>query len=765
MFPLQILLISDIPEDDRWVEQSLYQEFPNVQIIRASEPACFLQAVSTGAFQIVIARNHLARDDRFTVLETVKNENPRCQIILLAEADDAIPGLIETNTSKGEDYILRIPAPSTALLSAVRGAFTRYQQHENTDETAPLQDLFDLLPFGKYRITPEGKILATNPSLINLLGYPDQKTLHAINFWELFAVAQERTRLEVSFKKKKLIHNFEMRLYRHDGSMIWAQLNVRSGEDPEAGTRFLEGTLEDITARKSTSQALRESEHFIQTVLSNVQEGIIFYDRELRYRVWNEYMEKMSGLQADHLLGSPVGNIYSTWDEPGMVEVLNRTLNGETVFRQDAPFHNPQTGISGSYEAVYTPLVTAGGEIAGVLAFIRDNTGDKNNQMEYDRLLVIGQKQRQLTEMLGRIILAMSVLPGLPALLELICREAATFLEMDSAQIWLLQEDALAGAASYGLQEKTITGLYVSTLNPGHLGVQVLQTKKPIFINDLLEDSHIIHSGLSGIFQVRSIVAVPLLIATQALGVLLLVDTRHPHDLKADTLETILYLGSQAAVAVENARLFETLQQANKNLVQAYDATLTGWVRALELRDRETEGHTQRVVAMTLKLASAFGMSEEVLAHVYRGALLHDIGKMGIPDSVLRKPAPLNEDEWKIMRQHPVFAYEMLKPIDYLNFALDIPYCHHEKWDGSGYPRGLKGEEIPILARMFAVVDVWDALSFDRPYRKAWPQEQVLEYLRSEVGKHFDPQVVAKFLEILDPSKTENGSKLVTAQA
>jgi PAS domain S-box-containing protein len=187
-------------------------------------------------------------------------------------------------------------------------------------------------------------------------------------------------------------------------------------------------------------------------------------------------------------------------------------------------------------------------------------------------------------------------------------------------------------------------------------------------------------------------------------------------------------------------------QQLNAELTLAYDTTLEGWSRALDLRDKETEGHSQRVTEMTVDLARAMGMSESELVHVRQGALLHDIGKMGIPDSILLKPALLTEEETAIMRRHPVYAYELLSPIAYLRPALDIPYYHHEKWDGTDYPRGLHGEQIPLAARIFAVVDVWDALRSDRPYRLAWAEERVREHIRSLAGTHFDPKVVELFL-------------------
>ncbi|HNB55045.1 MAG TPA: response regulator [Anaerolineales bacterium] len=184
------------------------------------------------------------------------------------------------------------------------------------------------------------------------------------------------------------------------------------------------------------------------------------------------------------------------------------------------------------------------------------------------------------------------------------------------------------------------------------------------------------------------------------------------------------------------------LEIAHQELQQTYDATMEGWVHALDLRDKETEGHTQRVTKRTVELAEAAGITGEALTHIRRGALLHDIGKLGIPDAILLKPGKLTDEEWAIMRLHPVYAYEWLSPIFHLRPALDIPYCHHEKWDGSGYPRKLKGEEIPLAARLFAIVDVWDALRSDRPYRPGWSEEKVQDYLRTNSGTHFDPWVV-----------------------
>ncbi len=192
------------------------------------------------------------------------------------------------------------------------------------------------------------------------------------------------------------------------------------------------------------------------------------------------------------------------------------------------------------------------------------------------------------------------------------------------------------------------------------------------------------------------------------------------------------------------------LQQSHAKLLEAYEATIEGWSHAMDLRDRETEGHSRRVAELTVKMAKMFGMKDQDLVHIRRGAFIHDMGKLGVPDAILQKPAALTDQEWEIMRKHPQLAHDMLYSIEYLRPAMDIPLNHHEKWDGTGYPRGLKNEEIPVAARLFSVVDVWDALTSDRPYRPAWKEEDALDYIREQSGLHFDPQVVDLFFKVIE---------------
>ncbi len=279
----------------------------------------------------------------------------------------------------------------------------------------------------------------------------------------------------------------------------------------------------------------------------------------------------------------------------------------------------------------------------------------------------------------------------------------------------------------------------------GIAGRAALEHRSVSVPNLLAADSGFLRTPLIEGERFVAYYAVPLIAKGQVKGVL---DILHRSPLRADDewMGFLEAIAAQAAIAIENATLFNDLQRSNEELILAYDTTIEGWARALELRDRETEGHTKRATDMTQRLARAMGMSGAEVANVRRGSLLHDIGKMSIPDSILLKTGPLTDEEWQIMRRHPLYAYELLSPIGYLKPALDIPYCHHERWDGTGYPRGLKGEEIPLAARIFSLADIWDALTTERRYHAAWPEDRIREYIRSLAGTQFDPKVVEVFL-------------------
>ena len=323
-------------------------------------------------------------------------------------------------------------------------------------------------------------------------------------------------------------------------------------------------------------------------------------------------------------------------------------------------------------------------------------------------------------------------------------------LKVDAADIYLLNPhlQSLEFSASRGFTRHGNEHVHLK-IGDSQAG-RAVRERSLVFISNLatLEESIQNPSRLAG-EGFKTYHALPLSAKGEVNGVIE-VYHRTPFTHDAGWLSLFETIAGQAGIAIDNARLFEGLQQSNMELFMAYDATIEGWSRALDLRDKETEGHTQRVTEMTEKLATAMGVSREEMVHIRRGALLHDIGKMGVPDHILLKPGPLTPEEWISMRKHPQHAYDMLVPIEYLHQALDIPYCHHEKWDGSGYPRQLVGEQIPLSARIFSVVDVWDAVTSDRPYRPAWTKEHAVEHIRAGSGTHFDPMVVESFLDMIN---------------
>lgn len=369
--------------------------------------------------------------------------------------------------------------------------------------------------------------------------------------------------------------------------------------------------------------------------------------------------------------------------------------------------------------------------------------------LENARLLAETRRHLQQMQALHTIDVAIAASLDLQFTFKVLLEQVAAQLGVDAAALLLLSPHTrvLEYAAGRGFHTAALQHTRLR-LGQGYAGRAALE-RRIIHIPDWAEEEpDFSRAPLLAEENFRAYYGVPLVAKGYVKGVLEIFH-RTPFSPGPEWLTFLEMLTEQAAIAIDNHQLFDGLQRSNLELALAYDATIEGWSYALDLRDKETRDHTRRVTDMTMRLAQTLGMGDAELVHVRRGALLHDIGKMGIPDDILLKAGPLTPEEWEIMRRHPVYAYDMLLPIAYLHPALDIPYCHHEKWEGTGYPRGLKGEQIPLAARIFAVVDVWDALRSDRPYRPAWPDEKVREHIRSLAGTHFDPEVAKVFLEIM----------------
>jgi len=449
-----------------------------------------------------------------------------------------------------------------------------------------------------------------------------------------------------------------------------------------------------------------------------------------------------------------VGTVFSTGQPYSSLDLKEDRLANSSN-RSKIP-----AGLSGTFIPIRTAQATVGVLTIGLPApqtltehqiqlvtTIAENAGNAIYRKQLHEKM---RSQIQRLSALHRIDLAITSSLDLGKTLQVLLDQVINQLGVDAASVLVFNpyEQTLEFAASRGFNTDALRYTRLK-LGEGYAGRAAIE-QQTIHIPDL--HTRITDFLRSPDFAAEGFVtyyAVPLVARSQVKGVL---EVFHRSSLDSDSewLDFLETLASQAAIAIDDAALYMDLQRSNAELNLAYNSTLEGWSRALDLRDRETQGHSQRVTEVALRLARAMSVEEPDLVHIRRGALLHDIGKLGIPDDILLKPGPLSEEEMEKIRKHPTIAYELLAPIAYLHPALDIPYCHHEKWDGTGYPRGLKGEEIPLPARIFAVADVWDALISDRPYRKRWPEDKARAYLQEQAGQHFDPRVVDAFLALLN---------------
>lgn len=528
------------------------------------------------------------------------------------------------------------------------------------------------------------------------------------------------------------------------GTRRWLDTHAVPLYDEHGKITALLGLTRDITERMRAAEAVREAEEKYHSIFENSVEGIYQSSPEGRFYTVNPAFAGMMG--------------YSTPQEMMLsITDIARQVYVETDRRKDFIKQLEEQGSITGFEyqmrrkdgsliwvSENARLVrNTDGSILYYEGFLEDITARKQNEQRIDNQL------RQLNA-LHAIDNAINSNFDLRTTLDVILREVIAQLHADATSVLLFNKEShtLDYTAGRGFLSKAIQHTKLN-IGEGYAG-RVILDRRMIYIPDLTktENNRLTEALNIAGENFAAYIGTPLIAKGQVVGVLEIFQ-RSPHTPKPDWFDFLSIIADQAAIAIDNAQLFENLQRSNFDLTLAYDATIEGWSRALDLRDHETEGHTRRVTNLTVKLARQMGIPDSDILHIRRGALLHDIGKMGIPDSILHKPDKLTREEWDIMRQHTNYAYQMLTPIKYLKPALDIPRHHHEKWDGTGYPDGLKGEQIPIAARIFAVVDVWDALTSDRSYRDAWTREKAIEYIRSESGKHFDPKVVEMFLTFI----------------
>jgi len=501
--------------------------------------------------------------------------------------------------------------------------------------------------------------------------------------------------------------------------------------------------------RKQAEVALAQSEQAHRTLFENVPVGLYRTSADGKILDVNPAMVKMFGYkERESLLATNIVDLYV--DRTAEAEFIAAAQKSDNISDFEAEYRRQDGSTFWAQEHVHvvrnengTPLFYEG----SLIDITIPRRVEEEIRQRLSELEVLYQSGIALSHIVNPKVIAQKIIDLLDQKMDWHHTTIRLYHPHDETlELLAFNHPNLKSEEEHRVAEERFRTTIVKK-GQGLSGWAV-QHNQVVRTGDLKNDPHYVETfpGL------RSGLYVPIKIAEQVIGVISIESEQANAFSESDERLTIT-LASQAAIAINNAQLFDDLQSSNASLTSAYDVTIEGWSRALDLRDKETEGHTQRVTELVMELARRIGISDEQLVHIQRGSLLHDIGKMGVPDQILLKPGTLTEEEWEIMKKHPVFAYEMLSPIHYLkSTALDIPYCHHEKWDGSGYPRGLKGEQIPLAARLFSVVDVWDALTSDRPYRPAWTKHEALEYIKEQSGKQFDPQVVESFLSLINDS-------------
>jgi len=665
----------------------------------------------------------------------------RTQKKLLAENED-----LRARLDEAEEILraIRSGEVDALIVSGVGGeqilTFKQVEEALRSSEEK-YRTLVDEVNDGFYVSDEAGIFTFANPAMAGIYGVETPQALVGRQFLD-FVVPEMLAELgETHRRMMQAGHSPEVingQIVRPDGTRAFIEVKSASivKGNQIVGSR---GVVRDVTERKRIEEELKKSEGKFRAIFDNASTGMFIVDlKAQKFFMCNSTCAKMLGYAQEKFLNLDIADIHPGEDMPFINEQILKFSRGEEGIRSDIKFKRKNGSIFAS--DLSPALLTIADKEYLLISFI-DITERKKAEEK------IQQQLEHLTALsaIERIIASIFDLKlSLSEILTHVTKE----LGIDAADILILNSNShtLEYGAEHGFRTEAIRKAQVR-LGENYAGrvalerylVQITnlreEPKNPSLKTFIMDEDFVCYFG------------VPLIFKGQLNGVL---EVFHRAALEPDTewFNFLNALAGQAAIAIENSTLFENLQRSSSELSLAYDATIEGWSHALDLRDKETEGHTQRVSEMTVTLARSFGMSEVELAQVRWGALLHDIGKMGVPDGILLKPGPLTDEEWVVMKKHPTFAYEMLTPIRYLRLALDIPYCHHEKWDGSGYPRGLKGEQIPLVARIFAVVDVWDALISDRPYRLAWPEEKARKLIKTGAGTHFDPQVVEVFMKM-----------------
>ncbi len=788
--PIRILYVDDSPLDRELVRDALEKEHSGFEVIEAASRSAFESILAKGDFDLVLSDFNILGFEGLQVLEAVHAKDPGLPVIIVTGTGSEQVAA-EAIKRGAADYVIKTPAHIQRLPHTIHAALEEKQTKQALRESdARYRRLHESMRDCFGQVNMAGEFVDVNPAFLDMLGYSREELL-GMHYTDITPPRWHK--LEQEIVDTQILASgysdiYEKEYIKKDGSVIPVELRTFLVRDAQGNPACMWAIVRDITERKQAEQeihrrlmdlqVLYESSLGLSSLLTPAAIGQKVIDILQEYLDWHHAVVRLKPEQGDELevigyaapgltpknYAAEIKRLNSLVGQVGQGMTGWVVQHGQGVRSGDLP-SDPRyiETYPGIRSGLYAPMI-AGEKVIGNIA-IESETAEAFNDLDERLLATLAkiianaihrsrlreQTEHQLERLRALRVIdqAISASFDLNITLDIFLKNAVSQLNVDAALLLLYNPamSTLEYAAESGFRSNSVRKIH---LRLGEQGAgQVALERQLLSIPDLRKvEKPLVHPELAADEGFVSYHAAPLIVKGQIKGVLEVFQRTllEPDEEWLAFLET---LAGQAAIGIDNNQLFENLQRSNFELAIAYDETIEGWSKAMDLRDQETEGHTQRVTRLTQQMGAFIGMNESEFVQIRRGALLHDIGKMGVPDRILLKPGELTAEEWASMRQHPRLAYDMLSPITYLRQALDIPYCHHEKWDGTGYPRGLKGKGIPLSARIFAVVDVYDALTSDRPYRKAWSTEKTLDYIREQSGKHFDPEVIETFLKVI----------------
>jgi PAS domain S-box-containing protein len=658
--------------------------------------------------------------------------------------DTQVPFYIEAAMQRGTWY------GKDVILAVVRDIQKRkYIERELLKNQTLGEQSEQIGDYGNFSIDMENKIYIWSKGIYKIFQRDDNLPAPDFDEYHMYIHPEDRDRLiayEKAPREFNKVKKIDYRIVRKSGEVRNVLICTTWVPDD---TPTLIGSMRDITDQTRATAELSDREEKFRTTVQQMTDGLLILDEKGEVIEWNRATEIMTGIPEASIIGKPIWEIlpqiavneYQSLSMKELqAEIASMISTGQSVFFNSAQELNI-TSLNGTKRTLLQtifPIHTQNKKRIGVIS--HDIS---------DQKAAIKKINHELNKLACLRSIDASILERASAeeTLDLIATICIDHLEVDGVIISTIMgggelisvyksdidtEDAPVVARMCNLQKNAFA-------QPGvkKVSIEAINQINELSNFDMVDTKGLFHSIL------------PLFVNKNPTGYLQVI-SRKPIPDDQEWKDYFITLAGQTSLAIESVTLISNEEKAYNELLRAHEATIAGWSKALELRDEETKGHSDRVMYLACHLAKRAGFPQENITSFRRGVLLHDIGKMGIPDRILLKPGPLNDDEWVIMKQHPGLAYELLSTIPYLHDSLDVPYCHHERWNGTGYPRGLKGTEIPFAARIFTIVDVWDALISDRPYRKGWEPERIRQYLIENKTIMFDPDLVDIFIKLID---------------